>query len=144
MRLTDLEIFREQMTELFPRRSGKSVAAYNWILAIVEVLGPSEFEYGFPQDGSRIRSQVDRWAKSRDWAKWFLKEVQQIPPLLTERVYSYVRSSPSRPRRMEIDKPPSPIIIDEFLPVDKPPSLIIIDEFLPVAEGEWEKHILPL
>ncbi len=99
-------------------------------MAIIEVLGPAAPGDGSSPGGVGLRNKVDWLAKSRDWAKWFLKEVQQIPLLLTERPRSYTRSFPSGPAT-PIDEP-------------KPLSFIWIDEFLPVPEEEWEKYILPL
>lgn len=79
-----LDIFRSQLAELTGgRRSGKSLMAYYLALAVIETLGvPIALEYGCAEDVSGFLNKIDSMAKSRDWAKWFWKEVQRIPPLL--------------------------------------------------------------
>lgn len=134
-----LDIFRSQLAELTGgRRSGKSMMAYLLAVAVVETLGlPIALDYGCVDDVDSFLDKIDSMAKSRDWAKWFWKEVQRIPPLLIAPPRRYVRSVPTivvptivlrTPARLR-----SPLL-----------ETMYVDETMHVPKGEWEKHILPL
>ena len=81
MSTVELNIFREQIDALcrMARRSGRTQMTYIMAQAMVETFIA---EGGHAEQINMIMSQVSQALNALDWARWFRRSVDEIPPLL--------------------------------------------------------------